>query len=54
MPNDRNLDFHPGMGMRWEVTRSTADTGGDLFEATNWVDPRMPGPPEHVDRKSVV
>src|SRR6185503_6985232 len=46
--NDRRLDFHPGMGMRWEVTRSTADTAGDLFEATNWLDPHMPGPPVHV------
>ena len=46
--NDRRLDFHPGMGMRWEVTRSTADTAGALFEATNWIDPHMPGPPVHV------
>ncbi len=45
---DRRLDFHPGMGMRWEITRSTADTAGELFEATNWLDPRMPGPPVHV------
>jgi mannose-6-phosphate isomerase-like protein (cupin superfamily) len=45
---DRHLDFHPGMGMRWEVTRGTADTAGELFEATNWLDPHMPGPPEHV------
>jgi mannose-6-phosphate isomerase-like protein (cupin superfamily) len=34
--------------MHWEVTRSTADTAGALFEATNWIDPRMPGPPVHV------
>ena len=45
--NDRHLDFHPGMGMRWEITRSTEDTAGELFEATNWVDPHMPGPPVH-------
>jgi mannose-6-phosphate isomerase-like protein (cupin superfamily) len=45
---DRHLDFHPGMGMRWEITRSTQDTAGDLFEATNWLDPHMPGPPVHV------
>jgi mannose-6-phosphate isomerase-like protein (cupin superfamily) len=45
---DRRLDFHPGMGMRWEITRSTEDTAGELFEATNWIDPRMPGPPVHV------
>jgi mannose-6-phosphate isomerase-like protein (cupin superfamily) len=36
------------MGMRWEITRSTEDTAGELFEATNWIDPRMPGPPVHV------
>ena len=34
--------------MRWEITRSTEDTAGELFEATNWLDPRMPGPPVHV------
>ena len=33
---------------RWEITRSTADTGGELFEATNWLDPSMAGPPVHV------
>lgn len=36
------------MGMRWEITRSTDDTSGELFESTNWLDPRMPGPPPHV------
>jgi mannose-6-phosphate isomerase-like protein (cupin superfamily) len=45
---DRRLDFHPGMAMRWVVTRSTADTAGELFEATNWIGPGMPGPPLHV------
>lgn len=45
---DRRLDFRPGMGMWWEVTRSTDDTSGELFEATNWIEPRMPGPPVHV------
>src|SRR2546426_5862822 len=45
---DRQLDFHPGMEMRWEITRSAADTAGELFEATNWLDPEMPGPPVHV------
>ena len=34
--------------MRWEITRSSADTGGELFEASNWVDPGMAGPPVHV------
>jgi mannose-6-phosphate isomerase-like protein (cupin superfamily) len=42
------LDFRPGMGMWWEITRSTEDTSGELFEATNWIEPRMPGPPVHV------
>lgn len=45
---DRRLDFRPGMGMWWEITRSTKDTSGELFEATNWIEPRMPGPPVHV------
>jgi len=45
---ERKLDFHPGMGMRWEITRSTEDSSGEVFESTNWLDPRMPGPPTHV------
>jgi quercetin dioxygenase-like cupin family protein len=45
---DRRLDFHPGMEMWWEITRSAADTGGELFEATNWIGPEMAGPPLHV------
>lgn len=45
---DRALDFQPGMAMRWEITRSTADTGGDLLETVNWVGPRTGGPPVHV------
>jgi len=36
------------MGMRWEITRSTEDTSGELFESMNWLDPQMPGPPVHV------
>jgi mannose-6-phosphate isomerase-like protein (cupin superfamily) len=46
--DDRQLDFHPGMDMRWEVTRSAADTAGALFEATNWLGPELVGPPVHV------
>jgi mannose-6-phosphate isomerase-like protein (cupin superfamily) len=46
--SDRILDFKPGMRMRWEITRSTTDTAGELFEATNWVDGQMGGPPVHV------
>jgi mannose-6-phosphate isomerase-like protein (cupin superfamily) len=44
----RQLDFRPGMDMQWEVTRTTADTAGELFEATNWVAAGMGGPPVHV------
>src|SRR5205085_12416054 len=45
---DRQLDFHPGIPMRWEITRTTTDTNGELFEATNWLDANMPGPPVHA------
>jgi len=34
--------------MRWEVTCSTIETGGELFEATNWIDAGMSGPRVHV------
>jgi quercetin dioxygenase-like cupin family protein len=44
---DRVLDFGP-MGMWWEITRSTADTNGELFEAINVIGPAMGGPPLHV------
>ncbi len=44
----RQLDFRPGMDMTWEITQSTADTGGTLFEATNWVGGATGGPPVHV------
>jgi quercetin dioxygenase-like cupin family protein len=46
--HERQLDFHPGIEMRWEITRSGADTGGELFEATNWIGAQMAGPPVHV------
>jgi mannose-6-phosphate isomerase-like protein (cupin superfamily) len=36
------------MGMRWEITRSTEDTSGELFESTHWYDAREPGPLVHV------
>lgn len=44
---DRILDFGP-MGMWWEITQSTADTGGELFEAINVLAPTFAGPPVHV------
>jgi hypothetical protein len=34
--------------MWWEITRSTEDASGALFEATNWMESRMPAPPVHV------
>lgn len=45
---DRKLDFRPGMDMDWEITRSTAETDGERFEAINRIGPRMVGPPVHV------
>lgn len=44
---DRILDFGP-MGMRWEITRSTSDTGGQFFEAINILAPGFSGPPLHT------
>jgi quercetin dioxygenase-like cupin family protein len=34
--------------MRWETTRSAADTDGAILEGTMWFAPRMAGPPVHV------
>ena len=48
MNADRQLDFHPGMGMRWEITRSTEETSGELFEHVDWYDAREAGPLLHV------
>src|SRR5438067_2078628 len=44
---DRILDF-AAIGMWWEITRSTADTGGELFEAINVLAPGFAGPPLHI------
>ena len=44
---DRILDFAP-IGMWWEITRSTADTGGEAFEAVNVLAPGFGGPPLHL------
>ena len=44
---DRTLDFSP-MGMWWEITRSTSDTDGALFEAINVLQPGFKGPPLHT------
>jgi quercetin dioxygenase-like cupin family protein len=49
---DRQLDFHPAMGMRWEITRSTEETAGEVFESTHWYDAREPGPNVHVHPNS--
>jgi quercetin dioxygenase-like cupin family protein len=43
---NRVMDFGP-MGMWWEITKSTADTGGELFEAVNVLAPSFAGPPMH-------
>jgi quercetin dioxygenase-like cupin family protein len=50
---DRELDFHPAMGERWEITKSAAENSAELFESTVWLDARMPGPPPHVHPNSV-
>ena len=44
---DRILDF-AATGMWWEITKSTADTGGELLEAVNVVAPGFAGPPLHI------
>jgi mannose-6-phosphate isomerase-like protein (cupin superfamily) len=43
----RILDFAP-IGMWWEITKSTADTGGEAFEAINVIGPGFGGPPLHL------
>lgn len=45
--SNRILDFAP-VGMWWEITRSTADTRGALFEAVNVIEPEFAGPPLHI------
>jgi mannose-6-phosphate isomerase-like protein (cupin superfamily) len=45
--SDRVLDFGP-VGMWWEITRSTADTGGERFEAVNVLAAGFAGPPLHI------
>jgi quercetin dioxygenase-like cupin family protein len=45
---DRELDFRPVVGERWEITESTEDSSGELFESTVWLDPHMAAPPPHV------
>ena len=42
------LDFRPGAPMRWEIIRSTEQSGGEAFETINWVEPHTGGPPVHL------
>jgi mannose-6-phosphate isomerase-like protein (cupin superfamily) len=44
---DRRLDFGRA-GMWWQITRTTADTAGEYFEALNVINPNFDGPPLHV------
>ena len=44
---DGILDF-AATGMWWEITKSTADTGGEFFEAINVIVPGFAGPPLHI------
>jgi mannose-6-phosphate isomerase-like protein (cupin superfamily) len=45
---DRVLDFRPGWTTRWELTRSAADTGGEMLETINWAGAGTGGPPVHL------
>jgi mannose-6-phosphate isomerase-like protein (cupin superfamily) len=45
---DRLLDFRPGTDMWWEITKATADTGGEYLETVNHIGPARGGPPVHV------
>ena len=45
--NERILDF-AAIGMWWEITKCTADTRGEFFEAINVVAPGFGGPPLHI------
>jgi mannose-6-phosphate isomerase-like protein (cupin superfamily) len=45
--DSRFLDFGPAR-MKWEITRSTSDTNGELFQAVNLLEPGFTGPPIHV------
>jgi mannose-6-phosphate isomerase-like protein (cupin superfamily) len=47
----RIMDFGP-MGMSWEVTRTTAESGGEAFEAINVLAPGFGGPPLHLHPKA--
>jgi len=44
---DRILDF-AATGMWWEITKSTAETDGEFFEAINVIEPGFAGPPLHI------
>jgi len=44
---ERILDF-AATGMWWEITRTTADTDGEFFEAINVIAPGFAGPPLHI------
>jgi quercetin dioxygenase-like cupin family protein len=44
---ERILDFK-SVGMWWEITKSTKDTGGKQFEAINVLAPGFAGPPLHI------
>jgi mannose-6-phosphate isomerase-like protein (cupin superfamily) len=44
---DRILDF-AAIGMWWEITKSTAGTKGERFEAINVIAPGFAGPPLHI------
>ena len=49
---ERQLDFRPAMGMRWEIAPSTEEAGAEVFESTQWYDAREPGPNVHMHPSS--
>jgi quercetin dioxygenase-like cupin family protein len=46
------LDFHPAMRMRWEITPSIEEARDEVFECTHWYDAREPGPNVHMHPNS--
>lgn len=46
--SERVLDFRPTLPMRWEISRTAAESDGALFETVNCVGPGVGGPPVHV------
>jgi quercetin dioxygenase-like cupin family protein len=46
--NSRQLDFRPTIDMQWEITRTGAETDGEMLEAIASIGPRTAAAPAHV------